>query len=230
MEVDSDSNRQATAGVGDGASVAAAGFVTQWDNAGEHIVRRKVAREHGADDNRPGSLRVTETRYAALTRDDIAALQMIFSLTWADLIDEGKPRPVFWEPFTLKLDFIPRTDIHLPRNYNWAIFTRLYPTYNARASRFFRDWLHEEIQQLKKATFCVLFWMRFSQPDPVKNPGTIDIEFGLTEEDAPTHRERIECFSPATVVQNPLELLYVLPYLRIEGRLTRDNISMSAGK
>lgn len=200
-------------------------FVTQWDYAGEHITRRKTARPaSGSGISDKTGLRVSDTHYAALTRDDISALQMIFSLTWADLIDEGKPRPVFWEPFTLKLDFIPRTDIPLPPHYNWAIFTRLYPTFNARGSRFFRDWLHDEIQasSAKRATFCVLFWVRCSQPDRVKNPGTLELEFGLMEEGAQTHHERIECFSPVISVVNPSSLQYVLPYFRIEGRLTRD--------
>ena len=197
-------------------------FVTQWAYAGEQITRRKTARS--SESGGQAELRVSDTRYAALTRDDISALQMVFSLTWADLIDEGKPRPVFWEPFTLKLDFIPRTDIVLPPHYNWVIFTRVYPTFNARGSRFFRDWLHEEIQAMpaKRATFCVLFWARCSQSDPVKSPGTLDFEFGLTEEGAQTHRERIECLSPVIAIENPSNLQYVLPYFRIEGRLTRD--------
>lgn len=196
-------------------------FVTQWGYAGEHITRRKPARTSAVTRN---GLNVSECRYAALTRDDISVLQMVFSLTWADLIDEGKPRPVFWEPFTLKLDFIPRVDIPLPPGYNWVLFTRTYPTYNARASRFFRDWLHEEIQAVtsKRATFCVLFWARCSQPDRVKSPGTMDFEFGLVEEGAQIHRERVECFSPVVAIENPSNLQYVLPYFRIEGRLTRD--------
>lgn len=197
-------------------------FVTQWAYAGEQITRRKTARS--SDASGKAELHVSDTHYAALTRDDISVLQMVFSLTWADLIDEGKSRPVFWDPFTLKLDFIPRVDIALPPHYNWAIFTRVYPTFNARGSRFFRDWLHEEIQAVtsKRATFCVLFWARCSQPDPVKSPGTLDFEFGLVEEGAQTHRERIECLSPVISVQNPSSLQYVLPYFRIEGRLTRD--------
>lgn len=196
-------------------------FVTQWDSAGEHITRRKTARP--ADNS--NTIRVTETRYAALSRDDISALQVLLGLSWADLIDEGKPRPVFWEPYTLKLDFIPRVDVDRPANFHWAMFTRIFPTFNAKASRFFREELHEEIQNskhTKRGEFCALFWAKCSQPDPINNPGSLDWEYGLTDEDAGVHKMRTETLSPVVPVQNPHVLLYALPYFRIEGRLTRN--------
>lgn len=205
--------------------------VVEFSGRGEIVKATKKSR--GRDDE----TRVTEIHYPQLTGNDISLLQMVFGLVWAQIhIPTASPYSIAISDvpgvhdWTLTLDFVPRvwsetgdTDaLTLPGNVGWTQFTRTFTSYQPAMAGIPTNLAgHQVVREDIRQGKAVFFGMKFRQVARETSPGSFEIEYWLVvgNEIVTAPRERFECFSPVIQVKNPHNLMYLLPYLRIEGRL-----------
>lgn len=208
------------------------GVVTTFSSRGEDRSRNKKARDA------EGEMRVTSTRFASLTRDDLTLLQLVMGFgSWFDTRDPAS-NPVKTvinatpaEPgdvtYTLDLDFLPRfADLTVQdrEDWVWDTFRRTITHYRPSTVHppAWLATLYEQMPPAERQHPIMLFWMLFDQPKPLDSPGSFEVTYGLSIEGAPTNKTAYECFSPLVQTIRPGYYQYMMPKLRIEGRMSKN--------